>query len=193
MIKVINTAFLLCVALITTACTNAMKTPELKQNPNPKQRYEVTMSIQDAPGPFDSVTGYVLYKVQNDLCVPISPGIGARMPPYTKEPLQLKRAGDLYVGEFYADRMLDEDYYGLGLCKWAITVATVQLKARTNIFDATFYGSPDKIVPEKPLTLYFFSTIYTDPKIENYRDEGGARDPRHQQFSITISTKENFK
>jgi hypothetical protein len=27
-----------------------MRKPEIKQNINPKQRYDVTMSIQDAPG-----------------------------------------------------------------------------------------------------------------------------------------------
>lgn len=43
-------------------------------------RYEITMAIQGAPGPFDAVSGFVQYKVSNDHCVPLTRVIGATHP-----------------------------------------------------------------------------------------------------------------
>jgi hypothetical protein len=185
----------LCLALIVSACGTSMKKPELKQNPNPKQRYDITMTIQDAPGSFDSITGYAYYKIENDVCVALQPGSGARLTPDITVPFVLTRTGDVYTGQLYADKMIDEDYYGLGVCKWKLMISYIRLRARTNMFDALFYGSANAIksMPATPMTLYFFNAIYTDDKVSNYTDYGGARDSGHKQFSVTISSKENFQ
>ncbi len=189
MIKLRRAAFFLSLTLIFSACTSAMKTPELKQNPNPKQRYEVTMSINDAPGPFDSITGYVVYQVLNDICVALQPGSGARLAPHLELPITLTRTGEFYKGSFYADQMMDEDYYGLGVCKWALTIAGVKLKQRTNTFRAHLAIDANNVISEQPGTLYFFNAIYTDHTIDNYRDDGSFQDPKHKQFSVTTTVK----
>lgn len=59
-------AMLLSLALITSACGSSMKTPDIKQNSHSKMRYEVTLTVNSAPGPFDAVMGFVQYTVMND-------------------------------------------------------------------------------------------------------------------------------
>jgi hypothetical protein len=185
--------FALCLTLIVSACDASTKKPELKQNPSPKQRYDITMTIQDAPGPFDAVAGYVVYQVLNDVCVALQPGSGARLAPHIEIPIVLTRTGESYKGEFYADRMLDEDYYGLGICKWTLTIAGVKLKARTNTFRADFYGSLSKQMPSQPMTLYFLNSVYTDPSVQDFDHGATARRPDYAQFSVTITTKKDFQ
>ncbi|WP_225563045.1 hypothetical protein [Rhodanobacter sp. DHG33] len=40
-----------------------------KKNSHPIKRYEITATT-DAPGPWDSVKGYIAYEVTNPECVP---------------------------------------------------------------------------------------------------------------------------
>ena len=77
----LTSSLILSLALITSACGSSMKTPDIKQNQHPKMRYEIIMTIDGAPGPFDSVTAFVQYKVSNDRCVPLTPISGATLPP----------------------------------------------------------------------------------------------------------------
>jgi hypothetical protein len=198
MTRLAHITLALYLALITAACGASMKKLELKQNPNPKQRYDVTMSIQDAPGPFDSISGYGEYTVSNNVCVPLEPGSGARLTPGITVPFELTRSGDAYKGYFYADQMVNEDYFGLGVCKWELIISSIKLKVRTNTFDAPFYFSHDEekkinVMPAKSLTLYFLSSIYTDQNVQNFIHDGTSKRAEYQQFSVTIKTKENFK
>jgi hypothetical protein len=55
---------------------------------------------------------------------------------------ELTRVSDVeYTGTVYADGILDEDYYGRGICRWQLTQARVQLKAtgvpRETLFSAS--------------------------------------------------------
>jgi hypothetical protein len=53
-----------------------------------------------------------------------------------------------YRGTLYVDRMLDEDYYGRGVCKWEFTGAGAMLKA-TGAEEETRFLT---FVDAKPLT-----------------------------------------
>ncbi|MFB5204607.1 DUF502 domain-containing protein, partial [Stenotrophomonas sp. 3diitr2024] len=45
-------------------------------------------------------------------------------------PVELRKVADgEYRGTLYVDRMLDEDYYGRGVCHWEFTGAGAMLKA----------------------------------------------------------------
>ena len=169
-----------------------MKKPELKQNPNPKQRYDVTMTIQDAPGPFDSIQGYAVYQVLNDVCVALQPGSGARLAPYMRLPMTLTREGETYTGSFYADQMLDENYYGLGVCKWTLTIAGVELKARTNTFRAHLPIDANNVISSEPKRLYFLNSVYTDLNVQNFHHDATAIRPEYKQFSVTVTARKDF-
>ncbi|WP_266157209.1 hypothetical protein [Dyella silvatica] len=178
-----------------------MKTPDIKQNPHPKTRYEITMTIDGAPGPFDAVTGFVQYKVSNDRCVPLSPGSGATLAPEKSVPLDLTRVSDkVYRATFYTDLFQDEDYYGLGVCHWSVVAATAALKVNASDLSPALFI--DDIKAQKPVATYFadgeyldarkgkdsFPTITGSLKRSDYQPES-----RTDIFSITLVAKEDVQ
>jgi hypothetical protein len=180
-------------ALITSACSAPMKTPDIKQNPHPSKRYELTIDIQSAPGPFDSVQGYAMYQVNNGECVPLQPGSGARLTPEKSIPLVLTRTGNVYKGTFYIDQLQDENYFGLGVCHWALVSAGTNLSVHKVVFSAGM--SFDEIKSQPPLATYFANASYHDPKDQG-GDPGDIGTPYILQhpndfFSVTLAARED--
>jgi hypothetical protein len=99
----------------------------------------------------------------------------------------LTRNVNKYMGSFYTDQMMDEDYYGLGVCKWTLTIAGVELKERTNTFHAHLAIDANNVISELPNTLYFLNSIYTDLSVQNFIHDGTAKHPEYKQFSVTTS------
>ena len=201
MSKRLTFSLILALALITSACGSPMKTPDIKQNPHPKMRYEITMTIQGAPGPFDSVSGFVQYKVSNGHCVPLTPISGATLPPENRTPISFIRVSDnLYKGVIYTDLMHDEDYYDLGVCHWSVTAVSADLKVGgTALSPAIFH---DDIVAQKSVTTYFVNSDYFDSASANGEERvvSGNLDrafylpaARTDLFSITLAAREDFQ
>jgi hypothetical protein len=67
--------------IVFSACDSSMNAPDIKHNPYPKMRYEITLTIKGAPGPFESIKGYMLYKVTNEQCAPFERFAGIYRPP----------------------------------------------------------------------------------------------------------------
>jgi hypothetical protein len=199
----LSSSLLLSLGLITTACGSNMKTPDIKQNPHPRMRYEITMTIQGAPGPFDSISGFVQYKVSNDRCVPLTPISGATLPPEKSVPLKLSHVSDnVYKGTLYVDLLQDEDYYGLGVCHWAVVAATASLKVKKVDFSPDLFA--DSILKQASETRYFskkqFEAIgrgeLAPPVVSGVLPaEYRNFKPEWQQdmFRVTLSAKEDFQ
>ena len=102
-----------------------------KLNPSPRKAYELVLRLKDAPGDFAVVEGVAQYDVTNeDQCGHIEPATGTAARITSQEPVELRKVADgEYRGTLYVDRMLDEDYYGRGVCKWEFTGAGAMLKA----------------------------------------------------------------
>jgi len=189
-----NKAFVLFLALTSSACGSPMKTPDIKQNPNPKQRYEITLRIDHAPGPFDAVTGSVDYRVTNGRCVPMTPVSGATVVPEKNVPLVLTRVSDnVYRGELYADLFQDEDYYGMGVCHWELVAAGAELKIRNLDFSPSIFLSDIK--SGKPVSRYFSNRAYREYKGDTLIDIGNEHREDFRQeagdtFSTTLTTEE---
>ena len=193
MTKRLTAVLTLSLALITSACGSSMKNPDIKQNPNPVKRYEVTMTIDGAPGPFDSVDGFMGFDVKNDACVPLTKFSGARLPPEKSVPFVLRQiSGNVYRGVIYMDLLQDEDYYGLGVCHWSLTsVGAVLTKAKVGF---TLSLSQGDLEAHKPATNYFTIASYNDPKMQG-GDTGTVRTEYVSQhpnefFSVEIDAKE---
>lgn len=194
-------SLILSLALITSAYGSPMKTPDIKQNPHPRMRYEITLIIQGAPGPFDSINGSVHYGVANDHCVPLEPLSGARLSPDKHIPLVFTRvSGNLYKGTLYADLLQDEDYYGRGTCHWAIVGATAVFKVKSTDFSPAVFH--DDIVAQKPVTTYFANGDYFEAAKNGGDERVVAGSPnralygpesRTDLFSITLAAKEDFQ
>lgn len=178
-----------------------MKTPDIKQNPHPTKRYEITLTIKDAPGPFDSVTGFVQYKVSNDKCVPLTPISGATLAPEQRVHLDLKSIGDhVYRGHIYADLLQDEDYFGLGVCHWSVVGTSAILKIKAASLGPAIFS--EDIVAQKAVTTYFSNDEYLNAGKAGDREHVVTGSPnralygpesRTDLFSITLSSKEDFQ
>lgn len=199
-------AALLCAAMMPlTACTqpmNAKPKPEYRENPSPQQAYRFTMTIKDAPGPFGWIRGFVQYDVVNRECLPPpdeNPG-GTQSPlPTRSVPFDLERLADGdYAGTVFADGMVDEDYHGRGICRWALKNVQVQLKATgakpETLFMADLYG--EDLQANATKTLHYWNGRY--PREEGFEDypESGrlnlgqvAENDRANFFTITLNAR----
>jgi len=193
--KLIFTSAFLSFALITSACGAAMNPPVIKSNPHPKMRYEITMTIEGAKGPFDSIETIAQYDIANDHCVPLTPISGARLTPDKTIPVHMTRVGDnAYRGEIYTDQLVDEDYYGKGVCHWKLTAFSGYLRVKKTTITTGI--ELDNVVAQKPTERYFSNQNFTNPKLSGV-DIGDAnrsayKDPA-DTFSVTFTAKENFQ
>ncbi|WP_139350826.1 hypothetical protein [Rhodanobacter sp. C01] len=197
----LTSSLILSLALITSACGSSMKTPDIKQNPHPKMRYEITMTIDGAPGPFDSVTAFVQYKVSNDRCVPLQPISGATLAPEDSVPLDLTKISDkVYTGHLYVDLLQDEDYYGLGVCHWEVVAATAVLQVKNVGFSPGLFKAD--VLAQRSATRYFLERDYFDAhagKENMFPSDPGESSPsvykaefQGHLFSATLVAKEDF-
>ncbi|SFS16813.1 hypothetical protein SAMN05216570_3388 [Dyella sp. OK004] len=189
---------MLAMAFLLYRCGAFVGTLDIKQNPHPKMRYDITITIEGAPGPFDAVGGFMQYEVANKQCVPLTGGPmnPMRIPPLAHPPIDFKRVSDnVYTGTVYADYFLDEDYFGEGMCHWSLMSATARLKVMNRTFAP--YLLPDELFSQKPVTAYFTRDEYLHNNV-GYSSTG-ERDrsvfPSDQQqglFSITLVAKEHL-
>lgn len=107
------------------------KTIEFKQNPNPQRAYRIVMEIENAPGPFSSVEGSAQYDVMNEEeCGVFSAMAGGYNRETTSPPVRWERLSETtYAATIHADLMLDEDYFGRGICRWELTEVRGRLRA----------------------------------------------------------------
>ncbi|KQU85590.1 hypothetical protein ASC78_26685 [Variovorax sp. Root318D1] len=199
--KRLISALAVLLALTTTACSQAMKQPDIKLNPHPKMRYEITLTIEDAPGPFDAVEGSAGYQIANDRCVPLTPFSGVRLTPERHVPMALTRVSDkVYKGELYVDLLTDEDYFGLGLCRWSMPFADFSLQIGNLAFGHSI--ALNDILANKSATRYFSTLSYREstPLKDGERpwvNSGNAqrsdfKEPK-STFSMTLTATEKFQ
>jgi hypothetical protein len=188
--------FMSATLLTTTACgSSTMKAPDVKFNPHPTKRYDLTITIKDAPGPFTSMETLAQYDVANPFCVPTQPGSGATNAPDKTVPIKMTKVGDnRYTGTFYTDLMLDEDYAGKGVCQWQLTAVSMYLQHKKLMMPPSI--SLASIVANKSETWFFSGLSYADA--DNERVDVGLADgsklvASDHPFSVTFVAKENFQ
>jgi hypothetical protein len=185
------TALLLLLTPIAYGAT--MKTPDIKLNPNPRMRYEITAVVQDAPGPFDRIEGAVQYKVTDRHCVPLTPITGAAEFPEKRVPIELRRVDDhTYKGDLYVDLLQDEDYFGKGVCHWSLIGADVSFQVNKLSFSPSLFH--DQLVAGHPVIRFFSDRSYelsTTQRVDtgNERREDFKEDAK-RTFSIELKAQE---
>lgn len=170
----------------------AMNKPDIKLNPQPRMRYEITIRVDNAPGPFDRVEGVVDYRVSNENCVPLTPVTGATVAPEKRVPIVLTHSGEnVYKGEIYADLLQDEDYYGKGVCHWSVVAASANLFVKQVDFSAPLLH--DDLLRGKPVTRYYSNRSYATTRVERVdtgeTDRSQYQDEASSTFSITVRTE----
>lgn len=171
-----------------------------KLNPAPKQAYELVLTLKDAPGPFAIVEGVAQYDAINYAdCGRIVPATGTAGRITSQEPVTLHKVGENeYRGTFYPDRMLDEDYYGRGVCHWTLTGVGAMLRATTGETDTRFltYFKKERMNAGSPLTLYYPKVAYPRAELAANYPASGKEDPsaykeelRNALFSTTTTVQ----
>ena len=131
-------------ALLLGACAKTPESPVAKTNPNPTQRYEITVELIDPPRDIQKITGVAKFGVGTRACRPYREKI-ARVTigaSYQKEFPLVRVSDNTYKGHIFLDWPIDEDYYGLGVCEWRIgTVDAVFTRDRELTQSALLIGS----------------------------------------------------
>lgn len=171
-----------------------MGEPQIHQNPNPRQRHEITVHIEDAPGPFESVKANIGFQISNAAkCASRDPISGATPTPSYYPGVLLTRMSDgFYRGEFYLDLPQDESYYGKGVCKWQFVAVDVVLENNGVSF---YYGINSDVVATgvkatgyEPKRLYYGSSVdHMKSVAEPLSDEISKH--RNDYFSISLMTR----
>lgn len=202
-------AMILPVALSITSCTpstsgtdsldsKAPPAPLRKLSPAAKQGYRIRLTIHGAPGPLVLTDATAQYDVVNEVqCGEGSPYGGVyRMT--SNEVLTLARLNDVtYEGTVHFDRILDEDYYGNGVCMWELTGVSAALSATGSASETRFAPgiSADSIKINGSETTYFWRGMYPTADVEGYSDSGQADRSRinrgdDELFTMELSAKE---
>ncbi|CAD1795048.1 hypothetical protein XSP_003177 [Xanthomonas sp. CPBF 426] len=174
--------------------------PVYQKNPHPVQAYRITMMIEDAPGPFDWISGTAFYEMTNrDACTPFDRSLG--MSTKQKEdaiPIHFeKRDASTYVATIYADGMVDADYYGKGMCVFELNGVGISLKATGKKEETRFQPVlfKSEIHSSAPKITYFWKGRYPKEDMENFPDGGRLSvdqfndDARNNIFKVTLTAE----
>jgi hypothetical protein len=176
--------------------------PRRKLNPAPRRAYRITLTIADAPGPFAAVEGVAQYDVDNEAaCGKVNPSTGTPYRMTTLELFDLRKVSDTeYTGTVYADLILDEDYYGKGVCRWEFTSVEIQLKATGDQAETRFLPdiTGEQVFAQQSTTTFFLKRFYPrNPKIDDFPDFGQKNRSKlapqisdSDLFIIALSAKE---
>lgn len=129
--------------------------PVAKTNPNPTQRYEITVELVDPPPDIRQISGVAHFGVGTRACLPYQEKI-ARVTigtSYKRELALVRVSGNTYKGHIFLDWPIDEDYYGLGVCKWELGYVDTTL-TRSNDFLQIARLSAAKLISASEITAY---------------------------------------
>ncbi len=158
---------------------------EIKINPNRKQHYQMVVKIKDAPLVFQVISGSEQYQAMNCRYT-TSRFAGSTINPHHAVKWNYIKVDDTtYVTDFYTDSLLNEDYYGQGVCNWQLVGAGVYLRAtgkdeRETVLSADIWPKDlEKLSPENPemkKLLHYEKKDYpiaTDLNFENGWNDSG--------------------
>ena len=174
-------------------------------NPHPKQAYRLRIKINDAPGPLKLIGKFgVGYKAEN--CTYIINKIeGAPAKPEKNLQTDIRQLGEFeYETVVYADALLDEDYFGEGVCHWQPEGFGFALKATGSPEETEFNFSDimKYLLEKKTLTNYYWKWSYPYSRKEDgtlYTDsvDFGIESPEiysaeehKEMFTITVTLEE---
>jgi hypothetical protein len=176
----------------------AEKNPEIdiQKNHSPKTTYDLVLTFDALPGELSDVSATADYVVDNVECVPPLEVSGARLRPEHSLPLTLHRIdNNRFATSFDIDALVDQDYFGLGVCRWVLNWATVRFASPTTRFVGAI--ATDQMQADKPLKLYYLASDFNnapDPDVAVFGEEidifAAEAGPR---FTLTLTASEASK
>ncbi|WP_373979925.1 hypothetical protein LN047_19455 [Achromobacter sp. JD417] len=190
------------------AASNTRAPALRKLNPAPAHAYEIRLTLPNASelssaaddkSPFTVVEGTAQFDASNAARCGRSNALAGNVPTLSShEPFRLSRiSATEYIGTVYADLLLDEDYYGRGVCHWQLTEARVAVRARTDSADTRFVaGLPaQKVLASDTQARYFWKGYYPNFEQRQHTDYGRNQldavpaNRRGEFFVITLTSR----
>lgn len=183
------------VAAVSLAClpaetARAAATNSVAAQPNPdaRQRIAIIATVNGAPGPFDRVDGHADYRVNNPACVPLTPVTGATVVPEQRVPVQFQPQADgAFRADVVPDWFRDEDYFGQGICHWALVGVVADFHHGLVDFSPAI-GLADAASP-RTIVKYFSNTSYRNAdhaRIDIGADRPAAFNNPQDTFTIQL-------
>lgn len=178
-------------------------------NPNPKEAYRIRIKIDGALGPMKYMDNmYIRYMARN-CSYTINHFEGADAEPTKYLYPAVSQTGEYeYETVIYFDAMLDEDYFGQGVCRWQFDGFGGNFKATGKPEETSFTISDvaEDLIKEKKLVKYYWNGEYPymlndDGSIYNHDDVVSFGTPpdklhyysdeqRKALFTITVTLEE---
>ncbi|MFZ5657465.1 MAG: hypothetical protein ACOY37_10495 [Pseudomonadota bacterium] len=174
------------------------KPPVPRRNPRAVPM-DLVFSIESAPGPFQRVRAATSYHVENELCLPRLGGMsGTRVTARQFMEIDLQRTGPFtWRGRFHDHLFLDEDHFGLGVCRWRLAGVSIEFSATGSDGETRFseFLFPDDIVVGSRVRAYFPRRHYPRGTMDDFpalgeRDIGKFRpEVRDKLFSLLVEVR----
>ena len=165
-------SFLAAAVLLAGCETSSSNQPQHKLNPTPEQAYEVRLLIEEAPGPFAQVKASVQYNALNGATCGKASRLAGNVPnPSVMEDVSFERVSDTeYRGVVYNDLLVDEDYFGNGVCNWALTHVSVGVTGDTSDYGSWYVAtlSNDALQTGRPRVRYYSRAPYPTAQVTGY-------------------------
>ena len=162
-----------------------------RPDPQARQRVELNVHAEGAPGPFERIDGHADYRVENPACVPLTAVTGATVVPEERVPISFEPAADGgYRAEILLDRFRDEDYYGQGVCHWALVAVITDLHHGQVDFSPAIPLAD--IVAGRDVVKHFSNTSYADAgntRIDIGADSAGVFNDPRATFRIRLQAR----
>jgi hypothetical protein len=166
---------------------------EVRHTPEPVREYALVIAFAGLPGPVSGVEASADFAVDNVECVPPMELSGARLRPEHSIGLPLQSLdANRHATSLHADALLDEDYFGLGVCRWSLNWATVRFRSAQTEFVGAI--PLEDIQAGRPVTLHYLVSDYErapqpvsvvfGEETDLYTTEAGPR------FTLTLTATE---
>lgn len=168
-------------------------------NPSAKQAYQLRATLQDVPSTLSSISAIAQYDVINPVeCGKYHALAGTHLSMTSDQPVELsKLSASEYGGDFYLDRLLDQDYFGRGVCHWALSEVRLLIHGPAPEDSVAVAGLPVKMIQAgQARSRYFWKGHYPQDEIAQFVDIGRAdlesvpQHGRKEFFAIGLSASQ---
>ncbi|WP_299340517.1 hypothetical protein [uncultured Pseudoxanthomonas sp.] len=187
---------LIVASLLIAGCWGAseFKPPTVKTNSNPTQRYEITVELVDPPVDIENISGMAYFSIPDVICMPTPDRIAGYTPGsrYERGFSLVPTGNNTYRGHIFLDWPIDEDYYGLGLCKWEFAYADAIVERGSTLRQTTRLSLAE--LNGKEVTVGYCRTLMRDKYDSTCFtpfDDGRIQELDPISYKMKISSRKN--
>jgi hypothetical protein len=167
--------------------------PDVKLNSAPKSTYQLDVAFSNIPQAVQDVEIETYYRVESG-CVKAQQISGAFITPQHWMTLSVTKIDEnRYQAVFHRDALRDEDYYGLGVCRWHLQNVSLRFSSQSTKFITGLSHRRDETENGSAETKYFLHRdFFEKPEIMDLvfgENEDHFRLKMKEKFSVTLTSK----